>query len=187
MKEESRIIAGIKDWYRYLVRAVVIGGSLLIIGSVMLWCSGWRINLEYSMPRGVYRSSSGEYRSGDLALVRLPGRWSDYVLRRGYAPSDALHDRTRDALKYVCAIPGNQVRIGVDGIEVDDWLLPFTAPKERDSSGRKLPVMTLTAVLQPGEYLVCSNQDALGFDSRYYGIVNRSNLIGRMRIVVAID
>ena len=47
--------------------------------------------------------------------------------------------------------------------------------------------MTLTAVLQPGEYLVCSNQDALGFDSRYYGIVNRSNLIGRMRIVVAID
>ena len=83
MKEESRIIAGIKDGYRYLERAVVIGGSLLIIGSVMLWCSGWRINLEYSMPRGVYRSSSGEYRSGDLALVRLPGRWSDYVLRRG--------------------------------------------------------------------------------------------------------
>ena len=99
-------------------------------------------------------------------------------------PEDRFFERTRDALKYVCVISGDRVWITAEGIEVNGELLPHTAPMVKDSRGREMPALTLATTLRPGEYLVRSNDEDRGFDSRYYGILHQENLIARMERVI---
>ena len=80
-------------------------------------------------------------------------------------------------LKRVLALPGqticrNGLTIAVDGIDVGD-------AHERDGRGRPLPVWHGCRVIAEGDVFVMNWQAEDSFDSRYFGPLPASAIIGR--------
>ena len=81
-------------------------------------------------------------------------------------------------LKRVLALPGQTVcRIGstitVDGIEMGE-------ARERDRSGRPLPVWKGCNVVGEGELFLMNWQAADSFDGRYFGMMPAAAIMGRV-------
>ena len=67
---------------------------------------------------------------------------------------------------------GDRVTWGEEGIAVNGEVLPASAPREADSSGRVLPRYTFSDyTLKESELLLMSDVSRRSFDSRYFGPV----------------
>ena len=176
-EKEETVRRRSRFWWR-----VVFLQLALILPLLLVLLLGYRINLEGSMPRGIYRIKEGRIRIGDPVLVSLGSDWQRIAWNRGY-----VSKRSLPLLKFVCGVPGDRYRIGESGIEIDGRLIPDTAPLDRDSKGREMPFTTREGTLAEGEYLVVSNGMANGYDSRYFGVIPASRILDRMAIVHLFD
>ena len=125
---------------------------------------GWyRIDpLTASLPRPLSVDS--------IVLVPLPTRAAMLAAQRGYLPTRVplLKRVGAVAPQHVCIVAG-QVRI--DGV-------PSAAVLPADRLGRALPSLQLCRRLEPGELFLLSVTNPASFDSRYFGPVSASAVIG---------
>lgn len=135
------------------------------------------------MPRVIYNASAsvpvGWYRIepmrvphvGDIVLVRLPAVPAALAARRGYLPSGIplLKRIGARAPQEVCN-RGGIVRI--DGA-------PVTTTLPVDGAGRRLEAWRSCRRLRQGELFLLSTGNPASFDSRYFGPVPVSAVIGR--------
>jgi conjugative transfer signal peptidase TraF len=131
---------------------------------VLVW------NASASVPLGLYRIQSGPVRRGDLVLIRLPRDIADLADRRGYLPKSAY------LIKYVVAVASDRVcrlgdRILVNGVFAARAL-------RRDRSGRRMPVWHGCRMLALDEVFLLA-RDLQSFDSRYFGPLPVSAIVGR--------
>lgn len=105
-----------------------------------------------------------------IVLVPLPARTATLAAQRGYLPTRVplLKRVGAVAPQHVCIVAG-QVRI--DGV-------PAAAALPADRLGRPLPSTQLCRRLEPGELFLLSVTNPASFDSRYFGPVNASAVIG---------
>ena len=105
-----------------------------------------------------------------IVLVPLPARAAALAAQRGYLPTrvQLLKRVGAVAPQHVCIVAG-QVRI--DGV-------PVAAALPADRLGRPLPSLQLCRRLDPGELLLLSVTNPASFDSRYFGPVSASAVIG---------
>lgn len=107
---------------------------------------------------------------GSIVLTRLPADAAALAAQRGYLPTHVplLKRVGAVAPQHVCIVAG-QVRI--DGV-------PTAAALPADRLGRPLPSLQLCRSLEPGELFLLSVTNPASFDSRYFGPVSASAVIG---------
>ncbi len=105
-----------------------------------------------------------------IVLVPLPARAAMLAAQRGYLPTRVplLKRVGAVAPQHVCIVAG-QVRI--DGV-------PSAAVLPTDRLGRPLPSLQFCRRLEPGELFLLSVTNPASFDSRYFGPVSASTVVG---------
>ena len=128
------------------------------------------LNTTPSEPMGLYLATDARPARGARIAFRIPGPG------RGYAARDMPERLRSSILKTVLAREGDRVcttsgRLVVNGRD----LAPIS---ERDRHGERLPRWRDCRPLRAGEYFVFSSRIPNSFDSRYYGPVSSSDVIG---------
>ena len=142
-----------------LACAVAIQAALLAGGIV--------INDTPSLPEGFYRKREQAVGKGNFVLFRLP---AGELSRRPYARENLI--------KQVVAVAGDKISIGTAGVWVNGRLLANSAQLPSDRDGRALPQLHLDEyVLSPGELLTMSTYNPRSFDGRYFGPIQRENIL----------
>ena len=136
-------------------------------------------NPSDSVPVGWYRVDPQHHDTGSLprplsvgsiVLTTLPPDVAALAAQRGYLPVRVplLKRVGAVAPQHVCIVAG-QVRI--DGV-------PVAAALPADRLGRPLPSLQLCRRLEAGELFLLSVTNPASFDSRYFGPVSASAVIG---------
>jgi len=107
---------------------------------------------------------------GDIILTRLPPDAATLAAQRGYLPTHIplLKRVGAVAPQHVCIVDG---RVHIDGV-------PVAAVLPADRLGRALPVWPQCRRLHSGELFLLSATHPASFDSRYFGPVSASAVIG---------
>ena len=152
--------------------------ALVFLPPLFAWWLGIRINWTPSVPTGLYiRDASGPF--VEFCPVEPYAALSK---SRDYRPSfGTCPDGRQPLLKRLVAKPGDRVTLSADGMRVNGYLIPSSAPRASDSRGRPLPAYLF------GSYTVGSGASWVtgdhpqSFDSRYFGPVPASAIRARLR------
>ncbi len=129
-------------------------------------------NPSESAPRGWYVVVPvDEVRVDDFVVVRLPSSVAAFAAQRKYLPL------TVPLLKHVAAMSGQRVCALAPMLMIDDSIVAYV--RDRDGAGRTLTPWVECRSLFADELLLLSPNIEASFDSRYFGPVHRSNVIGR--------
>lgn len=149
--------------------AAALGGT-----SAALWQPAPQLiwNASASVPIGLYAvRPMNSLRQGELVVVRPPEAIAGLLDVRGYLP------RGVPMLKRIAALPGQAVcRAGLE-ISIDN--ASAGAALSRDHLGRSLPGWQGCHVLRHGEIFLMNLHVPASLDSRYFGALPASAIIGR--------
>ena len=160
-----------------LAGAALIGlGIGILLGTIahppkvrLLW------NASASAPIGLYLIKPGApLEVGDMVAARSPEGARQLAATRGYLPSGV------PLVKRVAATNGSEVCALRANILVDGRTV--ARRRKRDAQGRDMPWWSGCRRLQSGEILLL-NRAAASFDSRYFGPVDRSAIIGKAVLI----
>lgn len=136
-------------------------------------------NPSDSVPIGWYRIEPRQHRAdslprplsvGSIVLTTLPADAAALAAQRGYLPSHIplLKRVGAVAPQHVCIINGS---VRIDGV-------PVAAVLRADRRGRPLPSWPQCRPLAQGELFLLSVTNPASFDSRYFGPVSASAVLG---------
>ncbi|MBC8770685.1 S26 family signal peptidase [Stenotrophomonas maltophilia] len=128
---------------------------------------GWyRVDPLHHRPGSLPRPSS----VGSIVLTTLPPEAAALAAQRGYLPARV------PLLKRVGAVAPQQVCVFDALVWIDG--VPVAAVRPADRLGRPLPSWPQCRQLRPGELFLLSVTNPASFDSRYFGPVSASAVIG---------
>ena len=136
-------------------------------------------NPSDSVAVGWYRIDPLDHRAGSLSrplsvdsivLVPLPANTTALAAQRGYLPPRV------PLLKRIGAVAPQEVCIAGGIVRIDG--VPSAAVLRADRMGRPLPSWPQCRRLEPGELFLLSVTNPASFDSRYFGPVAASTVIG---------
>lgn len=129
-------------------------------------------NASMSVPIGLYRVQPATALAvTELVAIKPPDLLAAFLGLNGYLPIGV------PMLKRVLALPGQTVcrtglKITVDGIDAGE-------AHDRDGRGRPLPVWHGCQIIADGDVFVMNWQSADSLDSRYFGPLPVSAVIGK--------
>ena len=148
-----------------------IGTAALVCPSVHSPVARIVYNASDSVPRGWYRvRPTGPLHVGGMVLARLPPEAAALAEQRGYLPERI------PLLKPIGAMSPQQVCVQ-GGIVHIDGVVSVTALTV-DRLGRRLPAWRQCRTLHGDELFLLSTTNPASFDSRYFGPVTTSAVIG---------
>lgn len=157
---------------RMLVACMAIGVAALCVPAVVRFPARLVYNPSDSVARGWYRIGSPDsLHVGGTVLVQLPAGVAAFSAQRGYVPA-GVH-----LLKRIGAVAPQSVCVGDGAVRIDGVLV--AAVLAADGVGRPLSPWAQCRALSEGELFLLSNTHAASFDSRYFGPVDASAVIGR--------
>ena len=131
---------------------------------------GWyRVDPLHHRPGSLPRPLS----VGSIVLTTLPPEAAALAAQRGYLPARV------PLLKRVGAVAPQQVCVFDALVWIDG--VPVAAVRPADRLGRPLPSWPQCRQLRPGELFLLSVTNPASFDSRYFGPVSASAVIGVAR------
>ncbi|MDX2164738.1 MAG: conjugative transfer signal peptidase TraF [Gammaproteobacteria bacterium] len=138
------------------------------------------INITPSEPLGIYKihqiSEVNQIHRDDIVAVCLSSRYQDLGLRQGYLFSGMRCGKTAPLIKTVVALPGDTVILKSNEVVVNGKVLIY-ATKYIDSHGRRLDVFPRGVYKNIKTYWLIGTSDPNSWDSRYWGGVNRKNIV----------
>lgn len=174
---------------RSRLRAHIVVATLAAIGfAALAWASfvsplpRLTYNPSDSVAVGWYRVDPLDHLTSSLpsplpvnsiVLVPLPAEAGALAAQRGYLPTRV------PLLKRVGAIAPQEVCIAGGIVRIDG--VPSAAVLRTDRLGRPLPSWQQCRCLAPGELFLLSVTNPASFDSRYFGPVAASTVIGVAR------
>lgn len=157
-------------------RPLVLGGTAIgaLAAASLLFAREQLIyNHSPSLPAGFYLRIFSAPARGRLIRFAMPPAAAAYARDRG----DDVRDVT--FLKPIAAAAGDHVCR--NGAEVSVNGASVAVARDRDSEGRPLPAWAGCRTLGPDEVLVLAMRVPNSFDSRYYGPVPTSRILGVYR------
>lgn len=128
-------------------------------------------NASDSVPVGWYRiRSATALQVGSIVLVRLPAVPSALAAQRGYLPIGV------PLLKRIGAMAPQRVCVSDRSVRIDG--VSVAATLSIDGAGRPLLAWPQCRRLRAGELFLLSMTNPASFDSRYFGPVQLSSVIG---------
>ena len=155
---------------RFITVLMLLGVFALAFASVANPAYKIIYNASASMPRGWYVTCPARALTiGSLAYMHLPTVARDLASTRHYLPA------TVPALKRVVAGSGDRVceRAGV--VTINE--IAVARALSSDGVGRPLTPWAGCRILVAGQFFVLNTGSAVSFDSRYFGPVERGNVI----------
>jgi conjugative transfer signal peptidase TraF len=161
-----------RGWIMVLLTG--LGTAALVWPSVHSPVSRIVYNASDSVPRGWYRvRPAGPLHVGGIVLARLPPSAAALAAQRGYLPERI------PLLKPIGAMSPQQVCVQGGIVHIDGVAL--AAALTVDRLGRRLPVWRQCRALHVDELFLLSTTNPASFDSRYFGPVTTSAVIGTAR------
>nr|UVZ00132.1 conjugative transfer signal peptidase TraF [Agrobacterium fabrum] len=148
---------------------------------------GFRLNLTPSEPLGLWRivALRRPIEAGDLVFICPPPTASfEEARRRGYVRRGLCPRGFAPLIKAVAALPGQHVEIGAN-VAVDGRSLPSSIVRTSDGEGR--PITAFKTGIVPPKNLFLHSSFASSYDSRYFGPVPDTGLLGLARPVLTFD
>jgi conjugative transfer signal peptidase TraF len=151
----------------------------MFLGAILVaWSGGYRINFTPSEPLGLWRIVKLERAAaiGDLVFVCPPQTVAMREARsRGYLRSGLCPGGVAPLIKTVIAIAGQRVDIGTS-VTVDGHPVRFSGLAQRDGQGR--PITPFGGGIVPADSVFLHSSFAGSYDSRYFGPVPASGILG---------
>lgn len=157
-------------------RPLVLGGTAIVVlaaASLLVADDPIIYNHSPSLPAGFYLRIASQPARGRLIRFAMPAAAAAYARDRGDDASDVTF------LKPVAAAAGDRVCRDGPSVSVNGAIV--AAARELDSDGRPLPTWSGCRTLATGEVLVLATRVPNSFDSRYYGPVPTSRILGVYR------
>lgn len=134
-----------------------------------------RVQIVYnpsdSVPRGWYRIGPADFlHVGSIVLARLPAPAAVLAAQRGYLPAGI------PLLKRIGAVAPQRACVDGTSVRVDD--VAVAAVMGADGRGRPLSAWSQCRRLARGELFLLSSMNPASFDSRYFGPILASSVIG---------
>ncbi len=134
-----------------------------------------RVHLVYnssdSVPRGWYHIAPADsLQVGSIVLARLPVQAATLAAQRGYLPTGI------PLLKRIGAVAPQRVCIHGTSVRIDDVVVAVVM--HADGRGRPLSAWPQCRRLARGELFLLSSTNPVSFDSRYFGPIRASDVIG---------
>jgi len=130
-----------------------------------------------SVPRGWYRvgriDGVASLHVGSTVLARLPAEVAAFASERGYLP------RNVPILKRIDAIAPQLVCVREQAVHVDGAVVATT--RTSDGAHRPMQAWTQCRPLTDGELFLLSRTNPASFDSRYFGPIAASAVLGIAR------
>ena len=165
-------------------RVVMWAASAAVAALYSCWLAGLKFNLTGSMPVGVYRLARTPPKRGEIVLACLPVAVAEFAKARGYVHRGNCPGDTAPVGKPILAVEGDFVFVSANGLEITGQPVPNSKALQRDSHGRLLPRLAPGLYrVRPKELWVVSSHSPLSFDSRYFGPISISLLVGIARPV----
>lgn len=155
-----------------MLLVMIVGIGLVALPS-RPWATAKLIyNPSSSAPRGWYLvKATTDIHRGEFAVVRLPAPIAALANERKYLP------KTVPLLKSVAAVAGDQVCEQQRLVRINDAVVARSL--QRDGAGRELMAWAGCRRLRAGELFLLGTTNSASFDSRYYGPIFASSVIGR--------
>jgi conjugative transfer signal peptidase TraF len=157
----------------------------LIVGVTGAGAAGIRVNTTASMPRGLYRLGAPSKVHGGQMVAACPSMSPSLQqgITRGFIGQGlwACPAGMVPLLKVVVAVGGDRVDVAENGsLTVNGAPIPNSEAKAVDGRGR-----ALLRMIPPGHYEVppgaawlVNSHNPWSFDSRYFGPIKASEIIG---------
>ncbi|MCP3959293.1 MAG: conjugative transfer signal peptidase TraF [bacterium] len=165
-----------RSWAPIWVVSAVAGLCVLFAGSDL------RLNLTRSLPLGLYRFDEGPIERGVLVAACLQLEHAREGRRRGYLSRGSCPGGVSPVLKRVGATGGDVVAVTVESVFVGGELLQVAAPRT-DSHGRSLTTLPVGEYRLALQELWLYTTEPRSWDSRFYGPVDGSAVLGRVQPV----
>ncbi len=152
-----------------------VAAILLVMTAV---AGGYRINLTPSEPLGLWRIIPLHRPAavGDLLFICPPGTAAMRAARaRGYLRSGFCPSGVAPLIKIVIAVAGQHVEIGAS-VSVDGRRVSSSSLALRDGKGR--PLTPIPSGIVPPGYVFLHSAFPGSYDSRYFGPVPASGILG---------
>lgn len=169
---------------RSLKIALTTSGCLIAL-VVVAKLSGVRINSTASYPVGVYLMTNSPIEKGALVIFCPPDSPAFKQAReRGYIGAGFCPGGYGYMIKKILAAKNDRVEISTAGVSVNGELLPNSKPMDMDSEGQLLPHIEVNiTTLDDHSVLLMSDYNPKSFDARYFGLIDKSNIISAIRPV----
>ena len=166
---------------RVLFACMGIGLAALCAPAFMPLSAQERVSVVYnptdSVPRGLYRVSgidnAASLHVGSIVLARLPAEVASFAGQRGYLPNGV------PILKRVGAIAPQSVCVREQTVSIDDAVVAIA--RMHDGARRSLQAWSQCRPLVAGELFLLSDTNPASFDSRYFGPIAASAVLGIAR------
>ena len=155
-----------------LLLVMIVGIGLVALAS-RHWATAKLIyNASSSAPLGWYLvKATDDIHRGEFAVVRLPAPIAALADKRKYLP------KAVPLLKSVAAVAGDLVCEQQGVVRINDAVVARSL--QRDGAGRELVAWTGCLKLHAGDVFLLSTTNNSSFDSRYYGPLSASSVIGK--------
>lgn len=148
---------------------------------------GIRLNLTPSEPLGIWRIEplSRASLAGDLVFICPPPTPQlKEARKRGYLRRGLCTGGFAPLIKTIAALPGQRIAIG-DTVRIDGVVLGSSLVRASDGQGR--PVTPYSGGAVPPGHMFLHSAFASSYDSRYFGPIPASGLLGLARPVLTFD
>lgn len=167
------------------VIATIVLVPLLML--VVAYNAGFRLNLTPSYPLGLWRieALARPVAIGDLIFI-CPPRIPAIALgvERGYVRPGTCKGGVSPLIKTVVALSGQRVEIA-GSVTIDGRVLANSEVRATDAAGRTLA--PYSGGLVPAGTLFLYSDFAGSYDSRYFGPIPASGLLGLARPIITFD
>ncbi len=161
-----------------------VGVFVLLLG-FCAYATGARVNTTNSISVGLYWMTDSPVEKGAyVVFCPPPSDIFDEAKQRGYFGAGFCPGDYAFLMKKILAAKNDKVSLADDGVRVNGVLLPFSMPLKTDKYGRPLPVIRAEYVLGESDLLLMTDVSPKSFDSRYFGLINRSLVKGVIRPVL---
>lgn len=165
------------------LKILLMTGCCLTVLVEAATLAGVRINTTGSYPRGIYLMTNAPVEKGSLVIFCPADNAAFSQARaRGYIGAGFCSGGYGYMIKKIMAIQGDHVEMSALGVSVNGKLLPNSKPMDKDSEGRPLPhIEANIPALDAHTVLLMSDYSTKSFDGRYFGLVDKANVISSVR------
>ncbi len=150
---------------------IIIIGYQLVFGNLRIVKAN-----SHSDQDGYYLlviSKTNNLKINDYVALCIPDYYHANIARQLGLPKGECNFNTTPLIKHVAAKEGDKILITHSGVYINNVIQPYTI-----QLGNRLMPTNINQILLKDEFIVLGT-NLHSFDSRYFGIVRRENILGK--------